>query len=139
MRRARCAAAPFPARRRRRAMSTAPLAPDRDIRPSSIRTTYVQAEPWSPCLPAASSPHKMPVRPTTSWSESPSDTAHGSFVVELLGTRVHPGQRVTQPVPPVLPRVAVPGLGVAHLHAGVLEHVHHRPVGHDQLLVDAAG
>src|SRR4051812_42636640 len=60
------------------------------------------------------------------------------LVDELLLPGIHPRQRVTEPVAPVLPVVPVARLDEPHRHAGRLERGHHRAVGDDQRLVDPA-
>src|ERR1039457_2040732 len=61
-----------------------------------------------------------------------------SLIDVLLRSWEYPRQSFPEPVTPVFPAVPVPGLDVTDGHPGRLEHRHHRPVRHDQRLVDAA-
>src|SRR5215471_9222082 len=61
-----------------------------------------------------------------------------SFIEELLWSWEDPGQSFPEPVAPILPAMAVPGLDVTDGHARGLERGNHGPVPDDQRLVDPA-
>src|SRR6266567_4838734 len=120
-------------------------------RPSASSGPHASTRPWR-SISSASPPAegkistgrpRVPHRATviSSWSrpENHRSTVFTALLIpELLRARKDPGQSLPQPVAPVLPAVAVPGLDIPDVHPGGLERRHHGPVRRDQRLVDPA-